>query len=308
VYRTDIHPFAFLPHSVKWQTVALALVLAGTVTNIVSNHAWAAGLLLGAGAIGLAATIAKNISYAVRSNVDALPGSRLWSRAVVAYLHFIPPFARITGQIRGILSPPQVAMPVARRQTSRGPRPTLREAMRAVAALGRRRRGSLPERKLTSIGGSSASSPTGCAGRAVRAIEIDEGGRTTATSACRRPLGVDRHPCARRGSRRRQGAAARRHPSPADDLRRAAALLIGGRSAAALTGVAPVAIAGIAAAAAWLWSPSSAWTAQRPPSCAATGQVPPPGMTPMGPVWPGSAGRAVGAADHSRAARWCSWS
>jgi GT2 family glycosyltransferase/sugar lactone lactonase YvrE len=177
VYRTDIHPFAFLPHSVKWQTIALALVLAGAITNVVSDHAWAAGLLLGAGAIGLAATIAKNISYAVRSNVDALPGSRLWSRAVVAYLHFIQPFARITGQIRGILSPPQVAMPVAQRQTSRGPRPTLREAMRALLLLS----GGVAEDRYWSEDWTSIERVLGQLtdwlrhSRAVRVIEIDEG-------------------------------------------------------------------------------------------------------------------------------------
>ena len=69
VYRTDVHPFAFLPHSVKWQMISLALVLAGVDRRLTGEHAWAAALLLGAGGVGLAATIAKNISYALRSNV-----------------------------------------------------------------------------------------------------------------------------------------------------------------------------------------------------------------------------------------------
>ena len=177
VYRTDIHPFAFLPHSVKWQMISLALVLGGTITSLTSDHTWAAGLLLGAGAIGLAATIAKNISYAFRSDVDALPGIRLWSRAVVAYLHFIQPFARIAGQIRGILSPPQVAMPVAQRQTSRGPRPTLREMMRALLLLS----GGVAEDRYWSESWTSLERFLGQLtdwlrrSRAVRVIEIDEG-------------------------------------------------------------------------------------------------------------------------------------
>ena len=29
VYRSDIHPFAFMPHSVKWQVVSLVLTIAG---------------------------------------------------------------------------------------------------------------------------------------------------------------------------------------------------------------------------------------------------------------------------------------
>ena len=59
-------------------------------------------------------TIAKNIAYALRSDVDSLPGSRLWYRATVAYLHFIQPFARVRGRIRGMLSPPEVALPHGR--------------------------------------------------------------------------------------------------------------------------------------------------------------------------------------------------
>ena len=29
VYRTDVHPFAFLPHSIKWQVISFVLTLAG---------------------------------------------------------------------------------------------------------------------------------------------------------------------------------------------------------------------------------------------------------------------------------------
>ena len=74
VYRTDVHPFAFLPHSIQWQMISLALVLAGVIVDLTSEPAWAAALLLGAGGVGLAATIAKNISYALRSDVRRAPG------------------------------------------------------------------------------------------------------------------------------------------------------------------------------------------------------------------------------------------
>src|SRR2546427_5334350 len=70
VYRTDIHPFAFLPHSVRWQVLSFALTLAGLVVVGLPAHRWAAVLLLGSGVIGIAATIVKNVSYAVRSDVD----------------------------------------------------------------------------------------------------------------------------------------------------------------------------------------------------------------------------------------------
>ena len=29
VYRTDVHPFAFLPHSIRWQVVSFVLTMAG---------------------------------------------------------------------------------------------------------------------------------------------------------------------------------------------------------------------------------------------------------------------------------------
>ena len=115
VYRTDVHPFAFLPHSIRWQ---VDLVRADDrrrwssprpATTRGRRRCCSAPAL-----VGIAATIAKNVAYALRSDVDSLPGSRLWYRAVVAYLHFIQPFARLRGRIRGMLSPPEVALPVAR--------------------------------------------------------------------------------------------------------------------------------------------------------------------------------------------------
>jgi hypothetical protein len=111
------------------------LTLAGAAVAGLGEHRWAAALLLGSGAVGFAVTIAKNVTYALRSDVGSLPGSRLWYRAVVAYLHFLQPFARAVGQIRGVLSPPEVALPAAPRQTSRGPRPSIRDVARAAAAL-----------------------------------------------------------------------------------------------------------------------------------------------------------------------------
>jgi GT2 family glycosyltransferase/DNA-binding beta-propeller fold protein YncE len=130
VYRTDVHPFAFLPHSFRWQFMSMMLAVAGTIVALSGQGVWAALLLLGTGLVGVAATIAKNVTYSLRSDVDSLPGSRLWYRAMVAYLHFIQPFARMRGQIRGLLSP--LALPLAEPQTSRGPRPSLREASRAL--------------------------------------------------------------------------------------------------------------------------------------------------------------------------------
>ena len=176
VYRTDVHPFAFLPHSVRWQAVSFVLTLAGVAVASIGAHGWAAALL-GSGAVGIAVTVWKNIAYAFRSEVGSLPGSRLWYRAVVAYLHFLQPFARAVGQVRGVLSPPEVTLPAAPRRTSRGPRPSIREAWRALLLLS----GSIVEDRFWSETWTSAdrvlADLTGWlrSSRAIRTIEVDEG-------------------------------------------------------------------------------------------------------------------------------------
>ena len=106
-----MHPFAFLPHSIRWQMLSFISVIAGLAITATERHRWAATLVLTAGMIGIAVTVTKNIAYALRSDVDSLPGNRLWYRAIVAYLHFIQPLARVRGRIRGALSPPSVALP-----------------------------------------------------------------------------------------------------------------------------------------------------------------------------------------------------
>ena len=177
VYRTDVHPFAFLPHSVRWQVISFVAFLSGLVVAATDQHWWAAALLLGGGLIGMAITVAKNLTYAIRSQVDTLPGSKLWYRAAVAYLHFIQPFARIRGRIRGIFAPPQVELPDAIPQTSRGPRPSLAEAWRALLLLS----GTIIEDNFWSEKWTSADRVLSQLAdwlrrsRAVRAIEIDEG-------------------------------------------------------------------------------------------------------------------------------------
>ncbi|HEV8348043.1 MAG TPA: glycosyltransferase [Vicinamibacterales bacterium] len=187
VYRTDVHPFAFLPHSIRWQVISFLLTVAGALVAA-SDHKWAAAMLLGGGMVGIAATIAKNIAYAMRSEVDSLRDAgprvtfrklftRLWYRTTVAYLHFIQPLARIRGRIRGVLSPPEVALPRAERQRSRGPRPSLGEAWRALLLIS----GSVTEDRFWSDTWTSAERVLASLtdwlrqSRAVRTIEIDEG-------------------------------------------------------------------------------------------------------------------------------------
>src|SRR5229473_2642350 len=177
VYRRDVHPFAFLPHSIRWQLLSFVFALAGLAVAATRVHEWASLLLLGAGAIGIAATIAKNVSYALRSDVGSLPGRSLWYRMTVAYLHFIQPFARIRGQIRGVLSPPETKQPAVAPRTSRGPRPSMREALRALLLVS----GGVTEDRYWSETWTTADRVLAeltdwlRRSRAVRIIEIDDG-------------------------------------------------------------------------------------------------------------------------------------
>jgi GT2 family glycosyltransferase/DNA-binding beta-propeller fold protein YncE len=177
VYRTDVHPFAFLPHSIRWQVVSLLLTLAGLAVALLGGHQWTAALLYGTGGIGLASTIAKNITYALRSQVDTLRGRKLWYRAAVAYLHFIQPLARAIGRIRGALSPPEITLGPAADQASRGPRPSLPDAWRAILLLS----GTVAEDRFWSETWVSAERVLSRLAdwlrrsRAIRTIEIDEG-------------------------------------------------------------------------------------------------------------------------------------
>src|SRR3989441_9080721 len=110
----------------------------------------------------------------------ALPISRrrrLWYRCTVAYLHFIQPLARIRGRIRVVLSPPEVALPQAEPQRSRGPRPSLNEAWRALLLIS----GTVTEDRFWSETWTSTDRVLASLtdwlrrSRAVRSIEIDEG-------------------------------------------------------------------------------------------------------------------------------------
>ena len=88
VYRTDVHPFAFLPHSIRWQVLSFVLTLAGIGVAALQTHTWAAALLLGTGLVGVAVTVAKNLAYAFRSDVASLKGHRpLWYRAKIGRAH-----------------------------------------------------------------------------------------------------------------------------------------------------------------------------------------------------------------------------
>src|SRR5947207_11906006 len=67
VYRTDVHPFAFLPHSIRWQVLSFVFTIAGALIARTHEHRWFSAFLLAAGLIGIAVTLAKDLAYALRS-------------------------------------------------------------------------------------------------------------------------------------------------------------------------------------------------------------------------------------------------
>jgi glycosyltransferase involved in cell wall biosynthesis len=115
VYRTDARAVSYLPHSGRWQ-------LAWMVTLAASLGAFLAGSrlavpLLAAAATALTATAFKCAAHGLRTDVDQLApigrrsrsSSRALYRLVIAWLHFVQPFARLWGRVRGLLNRPESA-------------------------------------------------------------------------------------------------------------------------------------------------------------------------------------------------------
>jgi GT2 family glycosyltransferase len=176
VYRTDVHPFAFLPHSARWQLFSLALVVAGFAATLTQIQSTIAVLLVAAGVVGLAVTIAKDIAYALRSEVDSLDGGAAWYRGVIALLHFLQPLARLQGHIRGALASGRPAKPAAP-EAGASLRLSSDESWRALVLVS----GSLVEDRFWTETWTTVDRVLGQLAewlrrsRAVRAIEIDQG-------------------------------------------------------------------------------------------------------------------------------------
>lgn len=118
VYRTDAHPFAYITHSGRWQ-LAWLLLLAIAVAATLLGKPYGSPLLMAA-VLAIAATCAKCLVYGFRSDVGSLPPigrlspgvSRIVYRLTIAALHFLQPFARLRGRIRGAISRPASAAAV----------------------------------------------------------------------------------------------------------------------------------------------------------------------------------------------------
>jgi GT2 family glycosyltransferase len=112
VYRTDAHPFAYLPHSGRWQ-VGWIVSFASAVAAAAIHPGWALPLL-GLATAALLATLVKCALYGMHSDVSRLPAIAarggatdvLAYRFAIAWLHFVQPFARLWGRMRGAINRP----------------------------------------------------------------------------------------------------------------------------------------------------------------------------------------------------------
>jgi GT2 family glycosyltransferase len=112
IYRTDAHPFAYMPHSGRWQIAWMLLFGTGVVAAYAGSPravALAAGALM-----AMIATVVKCVYCGLRSDLKGLPpigclsplASRGFYRLTISALHFLQPFARVYGRLRGAVSRP----------------------------------------------------------------------------------------------------------------------------------------------------------------------------------------------------------
>ena len=112
IYRTDAHPFAYLPHSGRWQVTWMALL--ATAGGAALVHAPLARPLLGLATATLLVTLIKCALYGRHSDVSRLPSIGAQPRATsvlayrlgIAWLHFVQPLARLWGRVRGVIKRP----------------------------------------------------------------------------------------------------------------------------------------------------------------------------------------------------------
>ena len=184
VYRTDAHPFAYLPHSGRWQLTWVVMLIAAALA-VVTHRPYAPGLT--AVAVGiLLATIFKCGVYGLHSDISGLPrigglsaaASRVLYRTSIAWLHFIQPFARLYGRARGVIDrPPGHRVSAPAHGSRRQPPVRLIDIVRAARlCLLRRVETSYWSDRWVDVGDLLRATADGLRRqRAVRQIELDSG-------------------------------------------------------------------------------------------------------------------------------------
>jgi GT2 family glycosyltransferase/DNA-binding beta-propeller fold protein YncE len=185
VYRTDVNPLQFVPHSASWMVVSTLLCLAGIPAGLVVAYPIEALLLLGAGLTGWAITLTRCWLFAAHSDLAGLPGAdtrlgRLRYRSLIAWLHLLQPIARVYGRVRGMWSPPTTAAPEhVTRVPWKAPVPALRDAVRSALLLlgGSAQRTFWSERWASHSGVLTELAGVLRAARPARPIDLDDGWR-----------------------------------------------------------------------------------------------------------------------------------
>ena len=112
IYRTDAHPLTSIVHSGRWQIAWVTLLAMAIAARF---GAWPyASVVLALGSAAMIVTGLHCVVYGFRSDVVGLPPigglSRRTSRAIyrlsIAGFHFLQPFARLYGRVRGAVSKP----------------------------------------------------------------------------------------------------------------------------------------------------------------------------------------------------------
>ena len=148
VYLQDSYPFAFMPHKVRWLFGSSILIGLGFLLKPIGDGAGGL-ILLFIGILGLLTTFVKCFMLALQSDLSRLApigrlprgASRLVYRAMIGPLHFIQPFARAYGGVRGMLA--YIKVPAQAPSKNGALRATWREVLLALGTaigVGRDRR------------------------------------------------------------------------------------------------------------------------------------------------------------------------
>jgi glycosyltransferase involved in cell wall biosynthesis len=141
VYSTRARGWQYLPHSPAWMVVSLVLFLIGVFGPLAGMDA--AWLPLIAGFVGGAATLGRCLWCGWHSDVEGLSPIGRWSRrqsrflyrALISWLHLIQPLARFRGRLRGLSRPRPVEPQHMSRHPWRAPMPTIREVIRSFGLI-----------------------------------------------------------------------------------------------------------------------------------------------------------------------------
>jgi O-antigen biosynthesis protein len=141
VYRTDVNPLQFVPHSASWMAISTLLCVAGVPAAFVVAYPVEALLLLVAGLLGWGTTLVRCWRFAARSDLSGLPDADTWRRrlryrGLIAWLHLVQPVARVCGRVRGMWSPPTTVAPEhVTRVPWKAPVPSPRDVVRSALLL-----------------------------------------------------------------------------------------------------------------------------------------------------------------------------